>query len=119
MPRKPSESKNGSTNHAGEFGLERSHDLKWSDKKVALFKTLKVLRATSVSTAKSVKVIAEKSSLLPRDVRHYGYHARAGGLIEVAKIEGVTGYCFYLTAKGAALDPVKELKKEKELQAVK
>lgn len=96
----------------GQFGIERDHDLPWGDKKVALFKALKALKATSEGTAKNVAEIVGKAgdALDARSVRHYGYHAKAGGLIEVVKVEGVAGYSFYLTAAGAKVNPDAELK---------
>lgn len=97
------------------YGAERSHDLPWNDKKVAIFKALKTLKATSASAAKSAGEIAEKADVSNRDVRHYVYHAKAAGLTDIAAQEEESvgrGYRFYLTAKGAALDPAKELKEQ-------
>lgn len=93
-----------------QFGVERDHDLPWGDKKVAVFKALRALKATSKDNPKTANEIAGKAGCTPRDVRHYCYHARAAGLVGVIEVEGVTGYCFHLTARGAALDPVKEQK---------
>lgn len=103
----------------GESGVERSKDLPWSDKKVAIIKALKALKATSATTAVSGAKIAEKADVTSRDVRHYCYHAKAGGLVELAEVEGVAGYSFYLTAKGAKLDPVKAQKDEQAAKSAK
>lgn len=89
---------------AGKFGVERDKDLPWCPKKIALFKALKAMRATSPDTAKPVKDVAARAELTARDVRHYAYHARAGGLADVADMEGSRGHCVYLTAKGTAVD---------------
>lgn len=103
----------------GKFGIERDGDLPWSDKKVALFKALKVLKATSEGTAKTAAEIVAKSgdALDTRFARHYAYHAKAAGLIDVVKVEGVAGYSFYLTAAGAKVDPVAELKAQTKAKA--
>lgn len=91
-------------------GTERDHDLPWNDKKVAIFKALKSLKAIGATSAVSGSAVAEKANVSGRDVRHYSYHAKAAGLIGLADIEDVHGYAYYLTAKGAKLDPVTELK---------
>ena len=95
---------------AGKFGVERDKDLPWCPKKIALFKALKAMRATSPDTAKPVKDVAARAELTARDVRHYAYHARAGGLADVADMEGSRGHCVYLTAKGTAVDLAAEAK---------
>ncbi|MGC1274352.1 MAG: hypothetical protein WBC44_11650 [Planctomycetaceae bacterium] len=93
-------------------GTHRDHDLPWCDKKVALFKALKELKAVGATHAKGSKEIIAKSggTLTPRDVRHYSYHAKAAGLIDLADLEGTVGYAYYLTAKGAKVDPVAAFK---------
>lgn len=98
-----------------EKGIERSKDLPWCEKKVILFKTLKALKAFDAGSAKTASEIIAKSGdeLSGRDVRHYSYAARAANLIEVAKLEGVAGYSFFLTKAGAKVDPVAELKAAK------
>jgi hypothetical protein len=105
----------------GQHGIERDHDLPWNDKKVALFKALKSLKAVGGATnAKGAKEIAEKAGINGKDVRHYGYHAKAGGLVDVhVGIEGIHGHGFTLTAKGAKLDPAKELKEQEAAKASK
>jgi len=106
----------------GQYGIERSHDLPWSEKKVALFKALKSLKATSQTKAVTASQVAEASGgvLATKDVRHYSYHAKAADLVEVVNVEGVAGYCFHLTQKGSALNPDKALaQQEKEKAANK
>lgn len=93
-----------------QYGVERSHDLPWNDKKVAVFKALKKLNAVGESNAVQANKVAEKAGVSTRDVRHYVYHAATTGLTGVAKQEDVAGYCYYLTAKGAKVDPVAEQK---------
>lgn len=95
-----------------EYGMERDHDVAWCEKKVAIFKALKTLRATSATTAVPTPKLAEKAGVSNRDARHYCYHAMAAGLTKVAEMEDVRGYCFYLTAAGQKIDPVVELKKQ-------
>lgn len=104
---------------AVEYGIEKSHDLPWSDKKVAVLKALKSLKAFSAMDAASTKAIAEKAGVKNRDARHYCYHAKAGGLVNVAEVEGVAGYSFYLTAKGVKLDPSAEFKAQQAAKAAK
>ena len=107
----------------GDYGIERKKDLPWNDKKVSIFRALKALKATNASGAVTAKRVAEKAGVDPTEVRHYCYHARVSGLCDVAIQEGVKGYSFYLTAKGASIDPVKELKAQeaakKEAEAAK
>lgn len=100
-----------------EYGQDRSHDLPWHDKKVAVFKALKSLKAVGATNPKSAATIAEKAGLTARDVRHYCYHAKAAGLTGVATSEEIRGLGFYLTTKGAALDPTKEQKAEQASKA--
>jgi hypothetical protein len=98
----------------GESGIVRFKDLPWNGKKVALFKALKELKATSPARAVSAKVVMDHNpDLSGRDVRHYSYHAKAAGLIEVEKVEKVPGYSFYLTEAGVAINPDKELAKQR------
>jgi hypothetical protein len=88
-----------------EFGVERSHDLPWTDKKVKIFKTLKRLGEATAAT------VAEKSGLTARDVRHYAYHAKAAGLVKIESHEGEENkYYFSLTAAGNKIDPDAALK---------
>jgi len=94
----------------GAYGIERDHDLPWGETKVVVFKALRALGAKGATNARSAQEIAEKAGVTPRDVRHYCYHGRAGGLTDVAEIEGMRGYGFYLTAKGAKVNPDKEAK---------
>jgi hypothetical protein len=98
----------------GESGIVRFKDLPWNGKKVALFKALKELKATSPARAVSAKVVMDHNpDLSGRDVRHYSYHAKAAGLIEIEKVEKVPGYSFYLTEAGVAINPDKELSKQR------
>jgi len=97
---KPSASKT-----KAEYGRVRSHDLPWNDKKVSVFKALKALRAVGVTNARSAADIAKKANLTERDVRHYVYHAASANLAGIATHEDFRGYVYYLTAKGAALNP--------------
>ena len=89
-----------------ESGVERSKDLPWSEKKVALFKALKHPKLNGgIGTAEQL-VKLSNGKLTGRDVRHYAYHAKAGGLVKVEEAgegEG-RGYVFSLTAKGRAVD---------------
>lgn len=102
-----------------EHGIDRKQDLPWCEKKVNLFKALKAMKATSPEAAQGSTEIAAKGGISQRDVRHYSYAARAAGLIEVAEVEEVRGWGFYLTKKGIALDPAAELKKQDKEKAAK
>jgi len=107
---------------SGLYGIEREKDLPWSDKKVSVFKALKALKCFGVDSAKgaadvAAKIGGEADAAL---VRHYSYHAKAAGLIEVVKgVEEIRGVAIYLTKKGAALDPVAEFKKQEAEKAAK
>lgn len=93
------------------YGMDRTKDLPMSEKKAKLLKTLKKLGEADS------KHLADAAGLSGRDVRHYGYHARAGGLIEINQYEhdeatgfgGGNKYYFKLTAAGKKLDIDKEL----------
>lgn len=90
-----------------QFGVDRKADLPWNEKKVCLFKTLKKTGSATAAT------IAEKSGgkLTARDVRHYGYHAKAAGLVKIDQLEDEGNhYYFQLTAAGAKVDPDAALK---------
>ena len=89
------------------YGIERDHDLPWCEKKEKLFKALADNGAVSPTTALATSEAADAAGLIGRDVRHYGYHAKAGGLVDIANVEGKVGYCFYLTEAG-----IKELKEQ-------
>lgn len=107
---------NGSSNKygtPGNTGTERTWDLPWCDKKVAIIKALKALKATTPSDALSSTEVAAKAGVSQRDVRHYCYHAAAGDLVGITKVEGKPGHCFYLTKRGASVDPIKELKAQR------
>lgn len=97
-----------------EHGLERSKDLPWTEKKVAIFKALKALKAYDPMTARSAKEVSAKTGGIADDmaVRHYCYHAKVSGLVGVHKMEGQRGYSFSLTKKGQSIDPAQELKNE-------
>lgn len=84
------------------YGVEREHDLPWNDKKVAVFKALAKL-------GKSVAAdVAKEAAVTARDVRHYCYHAKAAGLVEVE--QAGNEYRFALTTKGKSVDPAQALK---------
>lgn len=82
MPARPAES-----------GYERKYDLPWCDKKVAVLTGMLKLQAFVLQTEEKgygkggrwtpTTSIALKSGESERDVRHYSYHARAGGLVEI------------------------------------
>ena len=104
----------------GAYGGEREKDTRWCDVKVAIFKAMKALRCKDASSAKSAHEIAERAgiqAILECDagfaanrVRHHCYGAKVSGLTNYGTIEGITGYGFWLTPKGMAIDPAKELK---------
>lgn len=103
-----------------KYGINRDRDLPWSDKKVAIFKALKTLKAVDAYSARSAKDIAVKAGLVDKagapdtmTVRHYCYHAKAAGLVSVNQTEEVRGYSFALTKKGLSINPVEELKAAK------
>lgn len=111
-PAKKPTPKADKTTTTTEYGMDKSRDLPWTEKKVAVFKALKSLHAFGSSAAKSSGDIAAKAGLTPHDVRHYCYHAKVSGLTGISKMEGVAGYSFYLTAKGQKIDPVQTFKEQ-------
>lgn len=111
-PGKAKAPKAADSNGSGRHGVDRDHDLPWSDKKVAIFKAMKKMGAVGATNSKSATDIAEKAQVTSRDVRHYCYHAKAAGLVGVHEMAEIRGYGFALTAKGEKVDPVAELKKQ-------
>lgn len=86
----------------------REKDVKFGDKKLAIFKAMRTLKASGKSiNARSSSEIAAKAKVTSHQVLHYCYHAMAGKLVRMTQIEGKRGNCFYLTKKGAALDLAK------------
>jgi biopolymer transport protein ExbD len=112
VAKKTRKAKPAATKTEAQYGIDRSHDLPWHDKKVAIFKALKALGATKSGDAVSAVQVAAKAKVTARDVRHYCYHAKAAGLVDLATIEDVRGHAFYLTAKGRNIDPVQAQKAE-------
>lgn len=106
---------------AGESGVERSHDLPWSEKKVALFKLLRSPKLNGgEGTAKQISDLSN-GKLTARDVRHYAYHAKAGGLVKVSEAvegEGIA-YHFSLTANGRKIDADAAFKAQQEARKSK
>lgn len=103
-----------------EYGAEKSHDLPWTQKKVDIFRAMKQMKAVGKDNARSAADIAEKAGVNTKDVRHYCYHAAVSGYtLYIENVEGIRGYAFCLTAKGAALDPTKELKQQEAAKAAK
>lgn len=92
------------------YGHVRRNDVPWNEKKVAIIETMQTMEAVGKRSARGANQIAEYCGLTQRDVRHYCYHAAAGGLVKVlTDISGLEdeigeGYGFYLTAKGRAVD---------------
>lgn len=93
---------------AKEYGVKRSHDLPWDNKKARIFRALKKLGATRSTNACSTQDVAAKAEVTSQDVRHYCYHAMAAQLVGIVKQEGIRGYAFHLTAKGAKTIPNSE-----------
>lgn len=81
---------------------------KWTPKRVALVKALKVLGATNARGAETCDKIAAKAKLTEQDVKHYAYKDNdlvANGFVAITEIEGETRLGYYATAKGVkALD---------------
>lgn len=96
---------------AVEYGMEKSKDLPMCEKKAKILKAIKKLGEADSSA------ICKATGLTGRDVRHYAYHAKAGGLVEINQYErdeekdfgGTNKYYFKLTAAGKKLDVDKEL----------
>jgi len=103
-----------SANGTAEYGAEKTKDVPWSAKKAAVFKALRKLGAVGAGAARgSSEVAAAGNGITAKDVRHYCYHAKVSGLTGLSDAAEGGGYGFYLTAKGAKVDPDAELKKAK------
>lgn len=104
-----------------EAGVERSKDLPWNEKKVAVFKLLKNPKLNGgEGTAKEISDLSH-GKLTARDVRHYCYHAKAGGLVKIEEAvegEGIA-YRFSLTASGRKIDPEAAFKAQQEARKTK
>ncbi len=100
-------------------GIVRDHDLPWNEKKVMVFKALRnsKLSGGEGTSADLIKLSGDK--LTPRDVRHYCYHAKAAGLVNVKEPAEGNGYLFSLTAAGRKVDPDKAFKDQKEAKKAK
>lgn len=90
---------------AGQYGIERSKDLPWCAKKVAVYTSLIELGADSAAHAVAATSVAatktcKAADTSPRYVRHYCYHgAVSGHTLVVDAFEGM-GYGFAITAAG-------------------
>lgn len=109
------------TEVVAESGVERSHDLPWNEKKVLVFKLLKSSKLPGGSGSAKQLVDLSNGKLTGRDVRHYCYHAKAGGLVKVEEAaEGQgTGYVFSLTAAGRKIEPEQAFKSQQEARKSK
>lgn len=94
------------------YGMERAHDVPMCQKKADLLTILKKIGEGSVADI----VAASNGKLKAVDVRHYGYHARAGGLVEINRYPlddkgfgGDNKWYFKLSKAGAKLDIKKAL----------
>lgn len=115
-PKKPVKEVKASKPDA-EYGVEKAKDLPWCPKKVAIFKALKALKATGKDSSVDTGTLAKKAEVTNRDARHYSYHAKAGGLVDVHHpAEGTLSYTYSLSKKGQALDLASV---EKEMKAKK
>lgn len=91
----------------GWFGVTRAGDLPWCEKKHRIFAALHHLGACDPTTAAGSSQVAEVAGVSSRDVRHYCYHAQAGGLAGVVQLAAGSnkpsmGYGYYLTTEGEA-----------------
>lgn len=94
-----------------EYGMEKSKDLPMCEKKALVLKAIRKLGEADTQT------ICKATGLSGRDVRHYAYHAKAGGLVDVKQYErdeekdfgGSNKYYFSLTTAGKKMDVEKEL----------
>lgn len=94
-----------------EYGVARAADLPHSPRKWAVLCAVWVAGGENASSAvtSSAVVLAGAGLLTPTHVRHYCYHASAGGLVGIAGGGGAglfggagggRGYAFYLTTPG-------------------
>ena len=86
-----------------EWGVMRQHDLPLDKKKVKIIRALVALNATTREVAKPSAEIASRAGVSERDVRHYCYHAQAGGIVDVCQRAYGTGHGFAFSVLGAEL----------------
>lgn len=80
--------------------------VKWSEKRLAVIRGMKKIRATSPTAARTAADIAGVCGLEEKDIKHYCYYKEqlaTNGYVGVAKVEDQKRLCYYLTAKGMAV----------------
>jgi hypothetical protein len=87
----------------GEYGILRQHDIPLDDKKVRIIRALAALGALSAGSARSAEEIARTAGVTEKQVRHYSYHAQAGGIVEVFERSFGAGHGYALSSLGARL----------------
>lgn len=78
-------------------------EIKWSDKRLAILKTLKKMSATSPGSARTAVDIAAKGGGSINDVKHYCYKDEqmvTHGFVAIAELEGEASLGYFITAKG-------------------
>ncbi len=92
----------------GKVGAPRGpRGFRWTEKRVAIVKAMKALRAFDGTTSKPAAKIAEKSGLTEQDVKHYCYKENdlvKEGFVKIADVEGQPVYGYYLSAKGQSAE---------------
>jgi hypothetical protein len=87
-----------------QYGIARRGDLPWGPNKAAVLTALLAAGATPKGQPASTKsACAAGGGLSQRHVRHYCYHAQAGGLVTVAAGGQGVGNLYALTPAGMAL----------------
>lgn len=87
-----------------QFGVARRADLPWGPNKQAVLAALLAAGATSEASAITTGQAIAAGAPSQRHLRHYTYHAQAGGLCVVLEHGAGMGHRYYLTGAG-----VKEL----------
>lgn len=91
------------TDKVGTGGRVTTTNLTPAERRTMLLKAMKKLGATSAGAARTADEIAKKSGLTRFDVYGLCYHSHplvTDKLVKIAKIEGVHGLSYYLTASG-------------------
>lgn len=87
-----------------QYGIARRGDLPWGPNKAAVLGALLAAGATPKGAPTNTKLAcAAGGGLSQRHVRHYCYHAQAGGLVTVQPGGQGVGNLYQLTAQGMAL----------------
>ncbi len=79
----------------------------WNERRIAIVKALKALKAVSGPDAQTAEKVAEKAGVETQDVKHFCYKRNelcTQGYTSTASLEGTRLLGYFLTEKGLKLD---------------